>query len=201
MYRSPLREGEGTVLNVCETGLFVATPLLPDVGEHVSVDMKPSDRKISVKGIVTWAGERVDAVTGFGIRLVYPPVEFLELVACAIPESEAAGAGVRRTARRFHLQLPVGIQYGNMLDTGHLADVSLTGARLEGTRLRPGVGETITLALAVEGYRDELALQAFVVRSTESNGFGVRIQAVTEALSRNVAAVLHTLEKLPIIAE
>jgi len=197
-YRARSVEGRGTLLNVSEAGLFVETHTYPRVSEHVHIEIELATQTLGVQGIVCWVGERADCVTGFGVRLPCPTTEFMQFVASVTADEDALHFGVRRAARRIQLLLPVAIQYGNLMDTGHLADVSLTGARLEGTRLQPEIGSMITLSLAVEGHQEGLELTASVMRSTESNGYGIQIQSISEALSRSVKDVLRSLERLPV---
>ncbi len=197
-FQSNDREGEGILRNISETGLFIEADPTPAIGASVELRIDYEPHPIVVRGEVCWVGKRADDRLGFGVRLASPPPAFAELVSSIHPSLVCMENGVRRVARRIPLGLPVAIECDNLVDTGQLADVSLTGARLDGTTIRPELGAMITIAFVIEGRQEGLELHASVVRETEGGSYAVEFQSMSPELKAALRASLEALDELPV---
>jgi len=79
----------GTIRNVSESGLFLGTASLPDVGDPVEISFRArGGESVCVSGLVWWT-TRMDQETnfcrppGFGMRLLEDDADLLDLVECA----------------------------------------------------------------------------------------------------------------------
>ena len=184
------RAGDGRLLNVARTGVFVGTSDSPSVGESVRLVLDRVSPVIEVAGMVRWSGVRVsDGAQGFGVELQQPCDAYLELVE-RVAVREPNGTG-RRPAPRVSISLPVAIEYGNFCDEGLLSDISLSGACLEKTALTPEDGAEIRLTFALSLEEEPFDLVCRVVRSTDQGGYAVEFEAVDARLK---AAVDHAAE-------
>jgi len=198
-YRTLSVSGSGTLRNVSETGIFVACDVAPREGEAVEVSIDYDPHSIVLRGRVCWVGRRADGLSGFGVELEFRPGAFLELlqradVGC---DDDALPSTVRRVAKRVSLSVPVAIEYGSLLDSGVLGDVSFTGARLEGMRLELAVGAEVTLTVAFEEFGTGCDVLAVVVRRTAAGGVAVQFRSVSEELKRRLRAVMEKVERIP----
>jgi hypothetical protein len=187
--------GVGHLANLAEAGVFVRTDCLPQLNEVVRICLRGSTPTIELNATVRWIGRRSDGSEGFGAQLVDPPRAYLELVQ-SIAQGHSSEDGVpRRVAPRLHLSVPVAVEFGTTCDDGTLWDISLSGARLENTSVRPTEGSQVTLAFALPGY-PAFEIVARVVRPT-AGGYAVHFEAINSSLKEALAHVAATLRSLP----
>ena len=196
VYRSESASGEGILANVSSSGLFIRSKRIPELGDLVQLNLQGTTPPLSLEGHVRWTGTRRDGSTGFGIQLVEPPKGYLEMVRslAAIGNLDAT---TKRISPRLELSIPVGIELEGACDQGILCDISLGGARLEGTSIQPAPGSEVVVSLAVKGYRKPFEVLARVVRVTPDGGYAVEFEAVDLPLKAAVEYVRSVVRKLP----
>ncbi len=67
-------EGEGRIMDLSRSGLFLQSPMLPKEGEQIVISFRMSEgREIEVRGTVQWntvpLAPGQSAPSGFGVRL------------------------------------------------------------------------------------------------------------------------------------
>jgi hypothetical protein len=196
LYRANSASGEGQLVNVSATGVFVRAERRPKTGEHVQIILQSSTPELSISGTVRWRGRRHDGIEGFGVQLVEPPHSFLEIVRSLATTRPPESTGPHRVAPRFALTLPVAVEFGSLCDAGVLSDISLSGARLEQTGLRPSVGSEVTLVFAL-GDDKPFEIAARVVRPTDAGGYAVQFEALDPRFKAALAQAALLLGKLP----
>ena len=194
-YRSASVNGEGHLANVSDTGVFVRATALPAPAEPIELTLRGMTPTLSLEAQVRWAGTRHDGVVGFGAELVSPPAAYVELVRsiAALETSEH----VRRVAPRVELSIPVAVELGTTCDDGVLCDISLSGARLERTGIRPPLGSQVTIIFSLKGHRRPFELVARVVRATDSGGYAVHFEAIDPKLKAALEYGFSVLQALP----
>lgn len=194
-YVAPSVRGEGQLCNVSETGVFVRTDRPPRPGESIELRFDVDDTELVLAGSVRWRGRRHDGGEGFGVKLVDPPAEYLGLVrSLALTRTDESAP--RRVAPRVEISLPVAVELGNSCDAGVLTDISLSGARLERTGVRPTLGEQVRLTFSLdEGQSFEVV--ARVVRVVEPTGYAVQFEALDAGFKAALVHATSLLTKLP----
>jgi hypothetical protein len=187
--------GVGHLANVSDTGVFVRTTALPGPHEPVELTLRGTTPPLSLHGQVRWVGSRQDGVVGFGAELVDPPEAYAELLRsiAALETSE----GARRVAPRVELSIPVAVELGTTCDDGLLSDISLSGARLERTGIRPPIGSQVTIIFSLKGHRMPFEVVARVIRATESGGYAVQFEAIDPKLKAALEHGFSVLQSLP----
>jgi len=154
--------------------------------------MTPS---LSIQADVRWIGARHDGVVGFGAQLVDPPDTYRDLL------RSVAAVGLedtpKRVAPRIEISVPVAVEMGTTCDDGILCDISLTGARLERTGIRPELGSQVTIVFSLKGHRGAFEIVARVVRTTESHGYAVQFEAIDPKLKTAFEYAFSVLQALP----
>jgi hypothetical protein len=196
LYRAKSASGEGQLVNVSATGVFVGADRCPKTGEHVEITLQSATPELSLSGTVRWKGRRHDGTEGFGVQLVEPSQAYLELVRSLATTCPPESTGPHRVAPRFALTIPVAVECGSLCDAGVLSDISLSGARLEQTGLRPSVGSEVTLVFAF-GDDQPFEIAARVVRPTEGGGYAVQFEALDPRFKAAMAQASVLLGKLP----
>jgi hypothetical protein len=194
-YRSTSVSGEGHLANISDTGVFVRAAALPAPGERVELTLRGSTPPLCLQAEVRWAGPRHDGVVGFGAELVDPPAAYLELVRSIAAQETSEQA--RRIAPRIELSIPVAVELGTTCDDGVLSDISLSGARLERTGIRPLTGSQVTIIFSLKGHRSPFEVVARVVRATESGGYAVQFEAIDPKLKAALEYGFSVLHALP----
>jgi hypothetical protein len=195
-YRSASVRGHGHLANFSETGVFVRATLLPAPGEWVQLTFEEVTPLVALEAEVRWAGPRHDGVVGFGARLVNPPEAYLELLR-SLAAVEPCDDGPRRVAPRIDLSVPVAVEMGTTCDDGTLCDISLSGARLERTGIRPMSGDRVSIVFGLKGFVQPFEIIARVVRPTDSGGYAVQFEAIDPKLKATLEAALSVLHALP----
>lgn len=72
----------------------------------------------------------------------------------------------------------MGILTGGGLSEGSVQDISVSGARIEGTTVRPAEGSMVRLGFSFYAEALPVPMRAQVVRHTETGGFAVRFDDV-----------------------
>ena len=196
-FESASASGTGRLVNAGTTGAFIGTDALPSEGQYVVLALGGAgSRPLEVEGRVRWSGDRLsDGVRGFGVEVSDPPQEYLDLVeSLEIREPEGCG---RRVAPRYAVSLPVAIEFGSLVDDGTLCDISQTGARLEGTAIRPYPGDAVTLTFALSLEHDPFEMLCHVVRPTPSGGYAVSFKGPEARLEDALLAVHRKTQPLP----
>src|SRR5262245_41697899 len=170
VYHSRTSSGEGLLGNVSSGGIFVRTSRPPELGERVELVLQGTTPPLSLQGKVCWVGSRKDGSAGFGVELVEPPRAYLEMVR-SLAAIGSLDSGHKRVSPRVELSIPVGIELEAACDEGILCDISLGGARLEGTAIQPAPGSEVVVTFAVKGYRRPFEVLARVVRTTDDGGY------------------------------
>jgi len=199
-YRSETATGEGHLANLSETGVFVRTDNAPRPGESVQIDFQGPSGAMVLDGHVKWAGQRDDGAPGFGVELHDPPAEFRELVESLEQVELTRGRRdpwAHRLAPRISLSIPVAVEFGAICDTGTLCEISVTGARLEGTRLDPPEGRQITITFALDGHREPFEVVARVVRQVEPQGYAVEFEAIDPRLKDALGDATQRIKAFP----
>jgi hypothetical protein len=194
-YRAKSGRGEGQLANVSETGVFVRADFTPDVGEEVHIVLNEATRPLSLRGKVGWIGRRHDGVGGFGAILLDPPTEYIELVRSIALHRHPEGP--QPVSPRIAVTIPVTVELGTSRDAGTLSDLSLSGARLENTAIRPALGSLVTLLYAPEGYTTPFEVIARVVRPTDTGGYAVQFEALDPELKHALQYAVSALSRLP----
>jgi hypothetical protein len=177
----------GEILSLSTKGLFVRASELPPIGTRIRVVLEDREAgKMEIVGEVRWTTDHLQAELysdqGFGLRFTEwneSYHNFFERMLFVYPSSDMESTGVsprgprdRRRAPRVDAPSPVYFVAGRREGVGVLADLSLTGARIEDAspRLSPGVAMTLLLELRQESFSVELPGR--VVRQTET-GFAI----------------------------
>lgn len=195
-FSAPSASGVGHLANVSETGVFVRTDCMLRPGESVQISLRGPRPMIELEAAVRWIGRRSDGSEGFGAQLVEPPLRYLELVRSIAPSDGSEDGAPRRVAPRLVLSIPVAVEFGTTCDDGTLSDISLSGARLENTGVRPTEGSQVTLTFALPGY-PAFEIVARVVRPTASGGYAVQFEAINSNLKEALADASTILRSLP----
>jgi hypothetical protein len=177
----------GEILSLSTKGLFVRASELPPVGTSVRIVLEDQRAgKVEIVGEVRWTTDQIPAGQytdqGFGLRFTEwneSYHNFFEQMLFVYPSSEAEETSAappdpreRRRAPRVEAPSPVYFTAGRQEGVGVLADLSLTGARIEDAspRLRPGAATTLLLELRQDSFTVEVPGR--VVRETET-GFAI----------------------------
>ena len=196
VYQSKRVSGEGQLANVSSGGFFVRTNRLPPVGELIHLSLRGTTPPLSLQAHVRWSGTHRDGSTGFGAELLEPPPAYRDLVR-ALASIGSRDKGGKRISPRLEMSIPVGIEFENGCDQGILCDISLGGARLEGTSIQPERGSEIVITVAVKGYRRPFEVLARVVRITPDGGYGVEFSAIDRTLKAALEYAHAFVRKLP----
>ncbi len=196
-YQSASASGEGHLANVSATGVFVRTENAPRPGESVQISLRGPRPTLTLNGMVRWVGRRHDGTAGFGAQLIDPPRAYIELVHSIAVSRRTEDGKPRRVAPRFLLSIPVAVEFGTTCDDGTLCDISLSGARLENTGIRPPEGSQVNLTFALENQSKAFEVVARVVRATESGGYAVQFEAINSHLKEALELAGSVLRKLP----
>ena len=180
--------GVGHLANVSEAGMFVRTDCVLRPDESVHISLRGPKPTIQLEATVRWVGRRADGSEGFGAQLVNAPPTYLKLVRSMVPAGGSEDGTPRRVAPRIVLCTPVAVEFGTTCDDGTLSDISLTGACLEDTGVRPTEGGQVTLTFALPGHR-AFEVIARVVRSTASGGYAVRFESTPPELKEAIESV------------
>lgn len=195
VFRSKTASGDGQLANLSADGLFVRTNRLPALGERVQVTLQGTAPPLTLDAVVRWTGTRRDGAVGFGAQLVETSPTYRDIV-----RSLGAIGSVdrmRRMSPRLELSIPVGIELETGYDVGMLCEISLTGARIEGTQTEPPVGSEVIISFTVLGDRRPFEVQARVIRLIPEGGYGVEFEAVDPRLKGAVEHVQAFIRKLP----
>jgi hypothetical protein len=196
VYHSKTSSGEGLLGNLSSGGIFIRTSRPPEIGELVELVLQGTTPPLSLQGKVRWSGSRRDGSAGFGAELVDPPRGYLEMVR-SLAAIGSLDSGHKRVSPRVELSIPVGIELEAACDEGILCDISLGGARLEGTSIQPAPGSEVVVTFAVKGYRRPFEVLARVVRTTEDGGYAVEFEAIDPKLKAAFELVRSIVRKLP----
>jgi hypothetical protein len=195
LYQSRSASGEGELSNISEKGLFVRTHRSPKHSEIVHIGLQVPAGELTLDGITRWVGRRQDGAEGFGAELVDPPASYLDLVR-DLSATDVTERTPRRVAPRIDLSIPVAVEFGTTCDDGTLCDISLSGARLESTRVQPQPGARVTLVFALQSMKP-FEIVARVARITDSGGYAVQFEAIDPGLKSALANAVALLSKLP----
>jgi len=177
--------GEGHLVNVSETGVFIETDRPPQSGEVVQIELPGLHGPVSLRGRVRFVGSREDGTHGFSAQLIHPSPDYLELLeSLEIADRRADPRLPQRVAPRVLVSVPVSAEHGSMHDIGVLCDISQSGARIENTGLKPADGCQVTLRFALRGYTQTFEVLARVTRATESGGYAVRFEQLDPVLEQ-----------------
>jgi Tfp pilus assembly protein PilZ len=196
VFRSKTASGQGRVANLSAGGLFVRTNRTPALGELVHLTLQGTSPPLELEGHVRWTGSPREGTGGFGAQLVAPPTAYREIIR-SLASVGSVDRGLRRTSPRLEISIPVGLEFESCCDEGILCDISLSGARLEGTALQPGLGTQVVLTFAVQGNRRPFEVEARVVRVTPDGGYAVEFEAVDPRLKAGLEHVYAFIRKLP----
>jgi len=174
----------------------VRAAALPALNELVQLTFEEMTPPVAIAAEVRWAGPRHDGVVGFGAKLVDPPEAYLELLR-SLESIEPSDDEPRRVAPRINLSVPVAVETGTTCDDGTLCDISLSGARLERTGIRPSSGDRVTIVFGLKGYVHPFEIIARVVRPTDSGGYAVQFEAIDPKLKTTLESALSVLHALP----
>jgi hypothetical protein len=196
-YRSRTASGEGQLANLSAGGLFVRTTRPPELGERVEVTLHGTAPPLTLEAHVRWTGTRRDGTMGFGAELVAAPTVYRDMV-----RSLAAIGSVdrlRRTSPRLELSIPVGLDLESGYDAGMLCEISMSGARVEGSAIQPALGSEVIVNFAVLGDKRSFEIQTRVVRLIPEGGYAVEFEAIDPRLKVALEQVYQFLRKLPSI--
>ena len=184
-YRSVSATGEGQLTNASETGVFVCTDRCPLAGESVQILLKGTTPVLDLSAIVRRTGSRADGAKGFGAELLDPPDLYLQLIRSISVRSisvkrQPGGKEPQRVAPRIAVSVPVDVELGTTWNGGILSDISLSGARVERTGIRPSIGSLVSLVFALDG-KLGCEVMARVVRETSTGGYAVQFEECDSA--------------------
>jgi len=192
--------GEGHLADVAERGVFVRTDRTPLPGETVRVVLEVSQTRVELAACVRWVGRREDGALGFGAELTEPPQAYTDLVK-SLEQLEGERARrqdrQRRGEARIKLSVPVAVEYGSLCDSGTLCDISLSGARLEDTGVKPEIGRQVTITFGLDDSGDTFELIARVIRATELGGYAVRFEAIDPRLKQSLLIMSSLIHNMP----
>ena len=196
VFRSETASGQGRVANLSTGGLFVRTNRTPALGELVHLTLQGTVPPLELEARVRWTGSPRDGTGGFGAQLVAPPHAYREIIR-SLAAIGSLDRGLRRTSPRLELSIPVGLELESGCDEGILCDISLSGARLEGTAIQPALGTEVIVSFAVRGRRRPFEIEARVVRVTPDGGYAVEFEAIDPRLKAGLEYVHAFIRKLP----
>ena len=169
---------------------------LPAVGERVQVRLRDTPGIAEFEGEVCWTGSRTeDGEIGFGLRVLRCSDAYAELVRSVVSQApEQSEPPVSRPAPRLSVAIPVAIESGTLCDEGQMRNISLSGARIESTKIALSVGAPVVLTFSMSPRGRVFEVRSCVVRRTESGGYAVRFDALDPALREAVDAAVSSPE-------
>ena len=184
LYSSPTVRGEGQLANLSREGAFVRADALPLVGERVHVRLRDAPGTAEFEGEVCWTGPRTeDGEFGFGVRLSSCSEAYAEIVRGVVARPpEQAEPPSSRPAPRVTVAIPVALESGTLCDEGQLRNLSLSGARVENTKISLSVGASVTLTFSMSPKGRVFEVPSCVVRRTENGGYAMRFDVLDPAL-------------------
>ncbi len=196
LYSSPSVRGEGQLANLSQEGAFVRAEALPAVGERVQVRLRDTPGGAEFEGEVCWTGPRTEnGEIGFGLRVLRCSDAYAELVRSVVSEPpEQSEPPTARPAPRISVAIPVAIESGTLCDEGQLRNISLSGARIESTKIALSVGAPVALTFSMSPRGRVFEVRSCVVRRTESGGYAVRFDALDPALREAIEAAVTGAE-------
>ncbi len=197
LYASPTVRGEGQLANLSQEGAFVRADALPLVGETVHVRLRDTPGSAELEGEVCWTGPRTEhGEIGFGLRVLRCSDAYAELVRSVVSQPpEQSEPPASRPAPRVTVAIPVAIESGTLCDEGQMRNISLSGARIESTKIALSVGAPVTLTFSMSPRGRIFEVPSCVVRRTESGGYAVRFDALDPALREAIDGVVARAEQ------
>ena len=104
----------------------------------------------------------------------------------------------RREAPRYALKVPVDITCAGGVRKGRVQDISALGLRVEEGQIQPAEGTVVGLNLSLYPNSVPLALEARVVRHTETGGFCVKFVNLDARVERVLRTVLPKIAGAPL---
>lgn len=179
-------EGDGSISNLSEGGLFIHAERCPRVGEQVRVEFLRTQRDIQVGGEVRWVSiGGAKSPGGFGIQIETSTEQYRELLTAvakrwATRRTEAELE--RRAAPQLPVSVPVIVELGDLSHEAVLCDISLSGGRIEQTSFSPPLGSEIVLTFTFSLDATAFEVIGRVVRLTEPNGFAIQFESLDAGL-------------------
>ena len=185
-FHAPSCEGEGSVSNLSEGGLFIHSERRPRVGEQVRVEFLRTQRDIQVEGEVRWTSHGGPKEPGgFGIQ-IHSSTELYHDLLIQLAKRWATRRNdadrERRVAPALPVSVPVMVELGDLFHEALLCDISLSGGRIEQTTFHPPLGAEIVLTFTFSLDAPAFEVVGRVVRHTEPNGFAIQFESLDAGL-------------------
>ena len=185
-FHAPSCEGEGSISNLSEGGLFIHTERNPRVGEQVRVEFLRTQRDIQVGGEVRWTTHGgTKSPGGFGIEIHSSTEQYQELL-MAVAKRWASRRTDSERERRITPQLPISVpvivELGDLSHEALLCDISLSGGRIEQTSFNPPLGAEVVLTFTFSLDAAAFEVIGRVVRHTDPNGFAIQFESLDAGL-------------------
>ncbi len=179
-------EGEGSISNLSEGGLFIHAERCPRIGEQVRVEFLRTQRDIQVGGEVRWVSiGGAKEPGGFGIQIHSCTDQYHELLAAVAKRWATRRTDAereRRTTPQLPVSVPVIVELGDLSHEAVLCDISLSGGRVEQTSFRPPLGCEIVLTFTFSLDAPAFEVIGRVVRITEPSSFAIQFESLDAGL-------------------
>jgi Tfp pilus assembly protein PilZ len=185
-------EGDGSISNLSEGGLFIHTDQRPRVGEQVRVEFLRTQRDIQIGGEVRWTtpgGSKEPG--GFGVEIHTSTEDYGELlnnVAKRWATRRTEAERERRTAPQLPVSVPVIVELGDLSHEAVLCDISLSGGRVEQTWFTPPLGAEVVLTFTFSLDAAAFEVVGRVVRLIEASGFAIQFESMDVGLKEALDA-------------
>jgi len=131
---------------------------------------------------------------GFGVKLVSVPEAYAQLIS-HIRSSHPPQRSPRKLAACLPTNVPVVVEAGAIWDEGEMHGISLSGARIERTRVPMSVGSQVRITFELEDRGFEVVCR--VAHGTDSGGYAVEFEAIDSRLRACVEKVSRAMNRLP----
>ena len=183
---APSCEGEGSISNLSEGGLFIHSERRPRVGEECRVEFLRTERDIQVAGEVRWTSHGGPKEPGgFGIQIHSSTEQYQELLTALAKRWASRRTDSdreRRTTPQLPVSVPVIVELGDLSHEAVLCDISLSGGRIEQTSFSPPIGAEVVLTFTFSLDAPAFEVVGRVVRQTEPNSFAIQFESLDAGL-------------------
>ncbi|HLG20893.1 MAG TPA: TIGR02266 family protein [Bdellovibrionota bacterium] len=198
--------GQGTVVNLSESGLFIRTSRLVPVGSQIMIPVRLADnRVVDLEGHVAWSYELAEGgdffgeSAGMGIELSAAPEEYLRFIAKMRTQLEVAPRGVEERFEIFHR---VRFQSGQEFLMEYTQNLSRGGMYLA-TKQPLEPGSEIRAQLEIPGIQESLHVVGKVAYRLDPKkakevgrtaGYGIQFINLDSETKAKLHHYIHRLE-------
>jgi hypothetical protein len=193
-------EGDGTISNLSESGLFIHAEQRPRVGEQVRVEFLRTQRHIVVEGEVRWTSHGGPKIPGgFGLQIASATEQYAELITAVAKRWTSRRSDAdreRRAVPQLPVSVPVIIELGDLSHPAVLSDISLSGGRIEQTSFQPTLGSEVIVTFTFSLDATAFEVIGRVVRYTEPSGFAIQFESLDAGLKEVLDAAARRARSL-----